>query len=130
MFFKNRKKKDKTIASEVLITEDERKVIEQRILQLEEAVQKTSKNDEKIDLFNQLGLEYEKISNIDKAIENFEDSLLLKEQFGEAYNNLLNLYEEKRKNAAKLGEDEEIQKWLTKTEDLMNMAKKVMKSKM
>ncbi|MFT8823840.1 MAG: hypothetical protein ABF830_11760, partial [Liquorilactobacillus satsumensis] len=72
---------------------------------------------------------YIKLNQKDAAIAAFEASLENNEHFGTTYNSLLNLYEIKRKEAAKNGKDVEIQKWVTKTEELLKMSKHIMRSK-
>jgi len=79
-------------------------------------------------LYDQLGENDVKLGAIDDAISAFEMSLETKEQFGTAYNNLLNLYEIKRKESAQEKNNEGIQKWITKTDNLLAISKRVMKS--
>lgn len=88
----------------------------------------TLTGDEKINYLNQLGKLYEKLNKTDDAIKYFEESIAEKEQFGDAYNGLLNLYEIKRKEAAYNKNDEDIQKWVSKIDKLMDISKKVLKS--
>ena len=71
---------------------------------------------------------YVQLKQPDQAIEAYESSLKIKEQFGDAYNALLNLYEEKRKAAAVAKDDSAIEKWVGKTNDLLALSKRVMRS--
>jgi tetratricopeptide (TPR) repeat protein len=80
--------------------------------------------------YEALGAVYTKLGQTDDAIGAYEASLRLKEQFGDAYNALLNLYETKRKEAAAARDDAEIQKWVTKTDTLLDMSKRVLRSSM
>jgi len=84
--------------------------------------------DDRINTLNRLGTINEQLDELDTAIGYFETSLKEKEQFGDAYNGLLRLYEEKRKQAAYDKDDDGIQKWLTKMDDLMSISKRVLKS--
>ncbi|VDG26316.1 hypothetical protein [Lactiplantibacillus mudanjiangensis] len=84
--------------------------------------------DERINALNRLGTINEQLDQLDAAIDYFEMSLKEKEQFGDAYNGLLRLYEEKRKQAAYAKDDDGIQKWVTKMDDLMGISKRVLKS--
>jgi tetratricopeptide (TPR) repeat protein len=85
---------------------------------------------EKPKRYEELGAVYVKLGQTDDAIDAYETSLKLKEQFGDAYNALLNLYEIKRKEAAMARDDSEIQKWVTKTDTLLDMSKRVLRSNM
>lgn len=55
-----------------------------------------------------------KINKIDDSIENLEKSLNYHKNLGEGYKTLLNLYNMKRAEAAKNGNDEMLQHWLKK----------------
>lgn len=79
-------------------------------------------------LYNQLGATRVKLGNDLEAIAAYEASVKDKEEFGDAYNALLNLYETQRKQAAKAKNDDDIQKWVTKTDALLDMSKRVMRS--
>ncbi|EKQ24109.1 hypothetical protein [Lacticaseibacillus paracasei] len=79
-------------------------------------------------LYNQLGATQVKLGNDLEAIAAYEASVKDKEEFGDAYNALLNLYETQRKQAAKAKNDDDIQKWVTKTDELLDMSKRVMRS--
>ena len=79
-------------------------------------------------LYNQLGATQVKLGNDLEAIAAYEASVKDKEEFGDAYNALLNLYETQRKQAAKAKNDDDIQKWVTKTDALLDMSKRVMRS--
>ncbi|WP_335138805.1 hypothetical protein [Lacticaseibacillus paracasei] len=79
-------------------------------------------------LYNQLGATQVKLGNDLEAIAAYEASVKDKEEFGDAYNALLNLYETQRKQAAKAKNDDDIQKWVTKPDALLDMSKRVMRS--
>lgn len=88
----------------------------------------TDDKDERHLLYNQLGATQVKLGNDLEAIAAYEASVKDKEEFGDAYNALLNLYETQRKQAAKAKNDDDIQKWVTKTDALLDMSKRVMRS--
>ena len=88
----------------------------------------TDDKDKRHLLYNQLGATQVKLGNDLEAIAAYEASVKDKEEFGDAYNALLNLYETKRKQAAKAKNDDDIQKWVTKTDALLDMSKRVMRS--
>ncbi|UYI60689.1 hypothetical protein OGL96_03045 [Lacticaseibacillus paracasei] len=88
----------------------------------------TDDKDKRHLLYNQLGATQVKLGNDLEAIAAYEASVKDKEEFGDAYNALLNLYETQRKQAAKAKNDDDIQKWVTKTDALPDMSKRVMRS--
>ena len=90
--------------------------------------QTTDDKDKRHLLYNQLGATQVELGNDLKAIAAYEASIKDKEEFGDAYNALLNLYETQRKQAAKAKNDDDIQKWVTKTDALLDMSKRVMRS--
>ncbi|NLT82062.1 MAG: hypothetical protein GXW87_07960 [Lactobacillus paracasei subsp. paracasei] len=88
----------------------------------------TDDKDKRHLLYNQLGATQVKLGNDLEAIAAYEASVKDKEEFGDAYNALLNLYETQRKQAAKAKNDDDIQKWVTKTDALLDISKRVMRS--
>lgn len=88
----------------------------------------TDDKDKRHLLYNQLGATQVKLGNDLEAIAAYEASVKDKEEFGDAYNALLNLYETQRKQAAKAKNDDDIQKLVTKTDALLDMSKRVMRS--
>lgn len=88
----------------------------------------TDDKDKRHLLYNQLGDTQVKLGNDLEAIAAYEASVKDKEEFGDAYNALLNLYETQRKQAAKAKNDDDIQKWVTKTDALLDISKRVMRS--
>ncbi|EJE97525.1 hypothetical protein LM596_00840 [Liquorilactobacillus mali] len=129
MFGFNKKKKvEFTNAKELTSKEIENLII--RAANLKKEISEANADDEKIKLYEDLGTVYVKLNQTDNAIFAYEASLKIKEQFGDAYNVLLNLYEEKRKIAAVAKDDAEIQKWIGKTDSLLDMSKRVLRSNM
>lgn len=120
--------------NEVNLSEEERQKIEAKIKQLSSQIStaKTASpdlNKQNADLLTELGQNYQKLNNIDSAIKAYEDSLKCNEDFGPAFDGLLSLYDEKRKVAAYKKDNEEIQKWLNKSDELTALSKKIMRSR-
>ena len=89
-------------------------------------IEQTAEDKEKRHLlYNQLGAVEAQLGHDLAAIAAYEESLKDKEEFGDA---LLNLYETQRKAAAKAKNDDDIQKWVNKTDALLDMSKRVMRS--
>ncbi|MFD0898524.1 tetratricopeptide repeat protein [Loigolactobacillus binensis] len=123
-FFKN---KVTTEPVEQKLTTEERLALQQENEQLNQDIEVTE-GDGLIKKYDQLGENYTQLGETDSAITAFEASLKVQERFGAAYNGLLNLYEIKRKEAAEQKNNDEIQKWVTKTDELLNLSKRVMRS--
>ncbi|WP_125589012.1 tetratricopeptide repeat protein [Companilactobacillus jidongensis] len=125
--FNNKKEKKPVEETKVQLTDEEKSTLNNEIQSLKAVVKEQSGND-KIVTLNNLGSTYEKLDDKNNAIKYYEDSLNEKEQFGDAYNALLKLYEEKRKEAAYQKNDDGIQKYVGKMDDLMSISKRVLKS--
>lgn len=124
-------------APKVELTDEEKSNLEAEIKKLNEQVkdekftgsESDDFNKEKADVLTKLGQDYQKLGDIDKAIESYESSLKFNEDFGPAFDALLTLYDEKRKQAAYAKNGDEIQKWLDKSDSLTALSKKIMRSK-
>lgn len=86
-------------------------------------------NKKKADILDELGAIYQKLGDIDKAIQSYEQSLKFNEDFGPAFDALQTLYNEKRTEASYHKDNDAIQKWLNKSDELNNLSKKIMRSK-
>lgn len=130
-------KEKKPEAPKVELTDEEKEKLEADVKKLNEQVkdekfngsESDDFNKEKADVLTKLGQDYQKLGDIDKAIESFESSLKFNEDFGPAFDSLLTLYDEKRKQAAYAKDSDEIQKWLNKSDSLTALSKKIMRSK-
>lgn len=127
MFKKLFKNKVATEPVKQELTAEERLALQKENKQLSQDI-KTTEGDDLIQKYDQLGENYTKLGETDSAITAFEASLKIQERFGTAYNGLLNLYEIKRKAAAEQKNNDEIQKWVNKTDELLNLSKRVMRS--
>ncbi|MDD9150289.1 MULTISPECIES: tetratricopeptide repeat protein [unclassified Sporolactobacillus] len=101
--------------------------LKQELHHLQQQLRQAEDGD-KITILNNLGQIYQELGDADQAIQYFEKSLAEKEQFGSAYNGLLFLYDRKRQEAARAKNDDEIQKWVSKMDRLVDMSKRVMRS--
>ncbi|MGT2929981.1 tetratricopeptide repeat protein [Streptococcus dentasini] len=77
------------------------------------------------DYFEKLGLLYDKVSKKDEAIAHLEKSLSIKLTIGEGYKKLMSLYNQRRKEAAMAHDDELIEYYMSKMDEMRNIAKKV-----
>lgn len=74
--------------------------------------------------YENMGLLYYEIGEIDFSMKALEKSLDYELSIKEGYKKLLHIYNEKRQAAAYAKDNEEIQKWLDKMEELRKIAKK------
>ena len=75
--------------------------------------------------FENLGLLYDKVSETDEAIESLERSLEIEPSMGDGYKRLMSLYNLKRKEAAVAHDDELIEYYMGKMDEMRNIAKKL-----
>lgn len=123
--FKKKTKKNKTTISK--LSQEDRASLQEENKSLLSLLEKIPKEEQPAK-YDRLGENYIRLNELDSAIDVFETSLKIKEQFGVAYNNLLNLYEIKRKKAAEQKDNKAIQKWNDKTDSLLALSKRVMRS--
>ena len=121
-----RKKKEKTNEVEKV---DNSISVEDSIKKAEELKEELKNCDEtkKVMLLNEIGGIYYKISDYDNAVIYYEESLNIEKTIGKAYTNLLNIYNVKRKEAAVNKDDEKLQYYLKKIDDMMKISKDVVR---
>ena len=81
--------------------------------------------DELAGLYEKLGLNYATLEQTDSAIESLEKSLDHKLTIGDGYKKLMSLYNGKRAEAARNGDDAGIDKYMGKMDEMRQIAKKV-----
>ncbi len=121
-FFK--KKKEATREVPVLSMEECAR-LQQDIEQLNQEITNCTKSERQAELYEQVGLKYAELNESEMAISSLEESLTYKESIGEGYKRLLSLYNEKRGEAARNGDDEGIDYYMGKMDELRQLAKKV-----
>jgi hypothetical protein len=122
------KKKDtetKKEAAEAVVLTEERK---------RELLRNISLNKEKVDqvgveeqskIYEEMGLAFNELGEEDNAIYAFEQSIELKKSVGDGYKALLKLYNKKRAEAAKANDDETLQVYMKKMDQMMQISKDV-----
>lgn len=110
------------------LTDSDKKMLTDEIDQLNRKIA-SSETYSKADDLTKLGQDYQKMGKVDDAIYAYEKSLKCKEDFGPAFDGLLKLYDIKRQEAAYDKNNDEIQKWLNKSDELTALSKKIMRSK-
>lgn len=121
---KNKVENKNTSPETVVLTEEKKEEIVQSISLKKEEV-KTANVEEQPKLYEDIGIGYQEIGEIDKSIEFLEKSIHAKKTTGEGYKILLRLYNKKRAEVAKMGSDKELQVWLTKIDYMIQVSKDV-----
>lgn len=125
--FFNKKKKKTNDVKENTLSEEQLSNINQAIDTKKSEitkVEKTATKAEQAKLYEELGLLYAQ-KNDDEAIPTLEKSLELKLSMGDGYKKLMSLYNEKRKEAARNGDDAGIDKYMNKMDEMRSVAKKL-----
>lgn len=128
-FFKKKKepKEQSSDKKETALSEEEQTKIDQTIDEKKTAIVKaedTEDQDKLAKLYEELGLAYSQ-KNDEEAIPALEKSLELKLSMGDGYKKLMSLYNEKRKEAARKGDDAGIDKYMNKMDEMRSVAKKL-----
>lgn len=127
--FKKKKKPEKIEEKiELSIEEKERLTKENQQLMAQIAELEQADSAEVSDLaglYEKLGLNYAELDQVDSAIESLEKSLDYKLTIGDGYKKLMSLYNAKRAEAARNGNDAGIDKYMGKMDDMRQIAKKV-----
>lgn len=128
-FLKKKKKPEKTEEKvELSMEEKERLTNEnQELMATIQEIEQIDPIEEKelASLYEKLGLNYAQLEQIDAAIESLEKSLGCKLSIGDGYKKLMSLYNAKRAEAARNGDDAGIDNYMGKMDDMRQIAKKV-----
>lgn len=125
-WFKSKKKEAQKTKTEEkpkrLISQEE---VQELIRTDLEKIKATSDEEVLAKLYEQVGIYYWQLSEVDDAIEHLEKSQELKPSMGEGYKKLMLLYNSKRAEAAKNRDDASIDYYMNKLDDMRNLAKKL-----
>ena len=124
-FFKKKSKPEKTEEKVELSTEEKDRLNEDNQQLLSKISATSDDHTELARLHEQLGLNYAKLEQTDNAIESLEKSLEEKLTIGDGYKKLMSLYNGKRAEAAHNGDDAGIEKYMSKMDEMRQIAKKV-----
>lgn len=125
-FFKKKKEKTSDKKEDVLSEEQLAKIdetIDEKKKEISKA-ENTESAEKLAKLYEELGLAYAQ-KNEEEAIPALEKSLELKLSMGDGYKKLMSLYNEKRKEAARKGDDAGIEKYMNKMDEMRSVAKKL-----
>lgn len=127
-FFKKKAKKEiKELERTDELTKDEIEELENKISILSEQFNNISEEDKnkKAKVLEEIGLMQCDLEYTDAAIETLEKSLEFKLSIGDGYKKLMSLYNKKRAEAAKEGNDEGIDYYMNKMDSMRQIAKKM-----
>ena len=132
--FKNKDKQKPTTSakiSEPTLTEEEKASLLNEVEALRTQAEATNDSDKeaKAKLYEKIGLKQAELTQNEEAITSLEKSLEYKLSIGDGYKKLMNLYNAKRAESARSGNDEGIEYYMNKMDDMRQIAKKVTTSR-
>lgn len=132
--FKNKDKQKPTTSakiSEPTLTEEEKASLLKEVEALRTQAEATDDSDKeaKAKLYEKIGLKQAELTQNEEAITSLEKSLEYKLSIGDGYKKLMNLYNAKRAESARSGNDEGIEYYMNKMDDMRQIAKKVTTSR-
>ncbi|MDH6363744.1 uncharacterized membrane protein (DUF106 family) [Enterococcus sp. PF1-24] len=127
------KKKEKKVVDEIVeekLSEEKIQELQQKVQALESKIQavQTEQPEEKnklAQLLEEQGLIYAVLGENDQAILTLECSLTVKQTIGDGYKKLMSLYNSKRAESARYGDDQGIDYYMSKMDEMRQIAKKV-----
>lgn len=124
-FGKKKNKEPQKEATEVVALTEERKEELLRTIYLKKEVVNQVAGEEQSKIYEEIGLAFNELGEDDNAIDAFEKSIQLKKSVGNGYKALLKLYNKKRAEAAKANDEESLQVYLKKMDQMMQVSKDV-----
>lgn len=125
-FFKKKEPKQaKKPAEEVLLSEEERAKLLEKVEEEKSKLISLTENKDLAEAYERLGLLYGELGEVNQAIETLEKSLEAQLSMGDGYKKLMALYNAKRAEAAKNRDSEGIDYYMSKMDGMRNIAKKV-----
>lgn len=125
LFKKKEKKAPETVAP--TLTEEEKQALTVKAQELATQIEAVDPAEKETlaSLYEQLGLIYAELEDTEQAIKALENSLDNKLTIKDGYKKLMSLYNAKRAEAARNGDDAGIDYYMGKMDDMRQIAKKV-----
>ncbi|MEO1769080.1 tetratricopeptide repeat protein [Candidatus Enterococcus ferrettii] len=125
-FFKKKEKETAEVV-ETALTEEEKQALTVKLQELTAQIEAAdpAEKEELAQLHEQLGLTYAELEETEQAIKELESSLEYKLTIKDGYKKLMSLYNAKRAEAARNGDDAGIDYYMGKMDDMRQIAKKV-----
>jgi len=124
IFKKKEKETKKEAAEEAVLTEERKEELLRTISSKKEEVNLLA-GQEQSKIYEEIGLAFNELGDEDNAIDAFEKSLQAKKSVGAGFKILLKLYNKKRAEAAKVNDEESLQIYLKKMDQMMQVSKDV-----
>lgn len=126
LFGKKKEKKEKNIEVNIKVDKDE------LIAEASEKIQELEglSGEQRVPLLNQIGALYYQAEELESAIKYYEESLSIKKEMGKSYTDLMSLYNKKRQQAAENKNDEQMNYYMQKVQEMMQMSKDMLRGKM
>ncbi|HIB3152755.1 TPA: tetratricopeptide repeat protein [Enterococcus faecium] len=126
-FFKKKENepKKRSIKEEKILSPEAFEKIQSEITQLNQEISTTQEKHELAELYEQIGLKFSELYENDQAIQYLEKSLENKQTIGDGYKKLMSLYNQKRADAARAGDDQGIDYYMGKMDEMRQIAKQV-----
>lgn len=126
-FFKKKENepKKRSIKEEKILSPEATEKIQSEITQLNQEISTTQEKPKLAELYEQVGLKFSELYENDQAIQYLEKSLENKQTIGEGYKKLMSLYNLKRADAARAGDDQGIDYYMGKMDEMRQIAKQV-----
>ncbi|PEH47405.1 hypothetical protein [Enterococcus faecium] len=126
-FFKKKENepKKRSIKEEKILSPEATEKIQSEITQLNHEISTTQEKPKLAELYEQVGLKFSELYENDQAIQYLEKSLENKQTIGDGYKKLMSLYNRKRADAARAGDDQGIDYYMGKMDEMRQIAKQV-----
>lgn len=126
-FFKKKTVQQKSTTEEPVLSATEIEALQQELSELQSNLTKVAPTDKETlaNQYEQIGLKQAELGQQDEAIKALEQSLDLKQSIGDGYKKLMSLYNQKRAAAARKGDDQGIDYYMGKMDEMRQIAKKV-----
>ena len=126
LFGKKKEKKEKNIEVNIKVNKDE------LIAEASEKIQELEElsGEQRVPLLNQIGALYYQAEELESAIKYYEESLSIGKEVGKSYTDLMSLYNKKRQQAAENKNDEQMNYYMQKVQEMMQMSKDMLRGKM
>jgi tetratricopeptide (TPR) repeat protein len=121
---KKTKEPKKETTEEIVLTAERKEALLRTISIKKEDVNQTS-GEEQAKIYEEIGLAFNELGDEDNAIDSLEKSIQAKKSLGNGYKTLLKLYNKKRAEAAKVNNEELLQVYLKKMDQMMQVSKEV-----
>lgn len=108
----------------ISITEKEKSEILSQIEEEKSLLPKASDKHEKAIILEKIGLLYSQLGDDDSSVQYLEESLENEISMGDGYKKLMSLYNRKRAQAAKNRDNDAIDYYMNKMDEMRNIAKK------